>query len=244
METTAIHSAAGLAARVDRHRPAVPQPPPHRQRRRPRGRRRHPPPRRGEPGPQRRPVPGRAARSSAATCSRPCGSRSRRAGHRSPASRASVRLPARFQLVAAMNPCPCGRAGDGAGACRCTPAAGPRLPGSRISGPLLDRIDLQVEVPALDLRRDDRARRGALEGRARPRGWRAARMRQAARANRRRESLTNARLEPSGGAHRLAALDADGAAPARGGRRALPAERPGDDRLLRVARTLADLDGS
>jgi len=60
-----------------------------------------------------------------------------------------VDFPARFQLVAAMNPCPCGYLGDSAGRCRCTPDQVARYRG-RISGPLLDRIDLQVFVPRLD----------------------------------------------------------------------------------------------
>jgi magnesium chelatase family protein len=61
-----------------------------------------------------------------------------------------ARFPARFQLVAAMNPCPCGWLGSGSRigrACRCTPEAVARYQG-RLSGPLLDRIDLQVEVLA------------------------------------------------------------------------------------------------
>ena len=57
-------------------------------------------------------------------------------------------FPARFQLVAAMNPCPCGHLGSPLRACRCTPDAVLRYQG-RISGPLRDRIDLQVEVPAV-----------------------------------------------------------------------------------------------
>jgi magnesium chelatase family protein len=62
-------------------------------------------------------------------------------------SRAALQTqyPASFQLVATMNPCPCGRLGDSAGGCRCTPAEVQRYRG-RISAPLLDRIDLQVEV--------------------------------------------------------------------------------------------------
>ena len=58
-------------------------------------------------------------------------------------------FPARFQLVAAMNPCPCGHLGQRQPACRCTPDQVARYQG-RLSGPLLDRIDLHVEVPALD----------------------------------------------------------------------------------------------
>lgn len=60
-----------------------------------------------------------------------------------------VDFPARFQLVAAMNPCPCGYLGDAAGRCRCTPDQVARYRG-RLSGPLLDRIDLQVFVPRLE----------------------------------------------------------------------------------------------
>jgi magnesium chelatase family protein len=65
-------------------------------------------------------------------------------------SRAARRadFPARFQLIAAMNPCPCGHLGHPLRACRCTPDLIARYQG-RISGPLLDRIDLQVEVPAV-----------------------------------------------------------------------------------------------
>ncbi len=57
-------------------------------------------------------------------------------------------FPARFQLIAAMNPCPCGHLGSPLRACRCSPDVVQRYQG-RISGPLLDRIDLQVEVPAM-----------------------------------------------------------------------------------------------
>jgi magnesium chelatase family protein len=57
-------------------------------------------------------------------------------------------FPARFQLVAAMNPCPCGHHGSPLRACRCSPDMVSRYQG-RLSGPLLDRIDLQVEVPAV-----------------------------------------------------------------------------------------------
>ena len=65
-------------------------------------------------------------------------------------SRAAIqsRYPARFQLVAAMNPCPCGRHGDAAADCRCTPGQ-IRAYHARISAPLLDRLDMQIEVPRL-----------------------------------------------------------------------------------------------
>jgi magnesium chelatase family protein len=57
-------------------------------------------------------------------------------------------FPARFQLIAAMNPCPCGYLGHASGKCRCTPDQVARYRG-KISGPLLDRIDIQIEVPSV-----------------------------------------------------------------------------------------------
>jgi magnesium chelatase family protein len=60
-----------------------------------------------------------------------------------------VDFPARFQLIAAMNPCPCGYLGHTSGKCRCTPDQIARYRG-RLSGPLLDRIDIQIEVPSLN----------------------------------------------------------------------------------------------
>ena len=62
-----------------------------------------------------------------------------RAGH-------AVQFPSRFQLVAAMNPCPCGYSGETSAACSCSPAQVQRYR-SRLSGPVLDRIDLAVRVP-------------------------------------------------------------------------------------------------
>ncbi len=65
-------------------------------------------------------------------------------------ARARITFPARFALVAAMNPCRCGHLGDSKHGCRCTPTEIERYR-NRISGPLLDRIDLHVEVPAVTL---------------------------------------------------------------------------------------------
>jgi magnesium chelatase family protein len=70
----------------------------------------------------------------------------------------SAEFPARFQLVAAMNPCPCGYAGDPGDRCHCTPDAIARYRG-RISGPLLDRVDLTVEVPRIPLAELDATRK-------------------------------------------------------------------------------------
>ncbi|MFM7744013.1 MAG: ATP-binding protein, partial [Verrucomicrobiota bacterium] len=62
----------------------------------------------------------------------------------------AVEFPARFTLVAAANPCPCGFDGDPARVCRCTPVRVAQYR-QKLSGPLLDRIDIQVEAPALSL---------------------------------------------------------------------------------------------
>jgi magnesium chelatase family protein len=63
-------------------------------------------------------------------------------------AKGSCEFPAQFQLIAAMNPCPCGYAGDPRGRCRCTAEQVARYRG-RLSGPLIDRIDIHVEVSAL-----------------------------------------------------------------------------------------------
>jgi magnesium chelatase family protein len=79
-------------------------------------------------------------------------------------SRAALqnRYPAAFQLIAAMNPCPCGRLGDATADCRCTPAQVRGYRG-RISAPLLDRLDMQVEVPRLAAREFTAAASGHVE---------------------------------------------------------------------------------
>ncbi len=69
-------------------------------------------------------------------------------------------FPARFQLIAAMNPCPCGYLGDASGRCRCTSEQVVRYR-NRVSGPLLDRIDMHLEVPRVPL---EVLRKGAVEG--------------------------------------------------------------------------------
>ncbi|MDX1514248.1 MAG: ATP-binding protein, partial [Gammaproteobacteria bacterium] len=144
--------------------------------------------------------------------------------------------PARFQLVAAMNPCPCGHLGDAARACRCTSEQVQRYR-ARISGPLLDRIDLHVEVPRP--RADPRASDGSRGDTSAVVASRveAARQRQLVRAG-----IVNAWLSPAA-TDRYCALDP-------GARRMLDAaiqrfglSQRARHRLLRVARTIADLAG-
>jgi magnesium chelatase family protein len=145
-----------------------------------------------------------------------------------------VDFPARFQLVAAMNPCPCGHLGHPVHACRCTPAQIARYR-ERISGPLLDRIDLRVEVPALA----DRELLDAPGGE--PSAQVASRVRRARDRAHRRQGCANAAL---------AGADVDRLGQAGGAVRQLlqsAALRLGWSarafhRVLKVARTIADLD--
>ncbi|MEZ5066769.1 MAG: YifB family Mg chelatase-like AAA ATPase [bacterium] len=151
----------------------------------------------------------------------------------------SATFPAAFQLVASMNPCPCGHAGDPERSCGCTSSDVRRYRG-RVSGPLLDRIDLHVRVPPADL---SRITHDAPEERSADVAARvaAARERQAARGEAGRP-LRNADL---------AGRDLRRACPLPAGARAVLAEalrRRGLSaralhRVLRVARTLADLEG-
>lgn len=149
--------------------------------------------------------------------------------------RAAV-FPSRFQLLAAMNPCPCGHAGEGDGKCRCQPALVDRYAG-RVSGPLRDRIDLWVHMPRV--RPEEYVGAAAVEGSAAVAARiAAARERQIGRAG-----CLNARL--SGGALR-AACDLGPAEQAHAIRLAELEgwSARGTERLLRVARTVADLDGA
>ena len=160
-----------------------------------------------------------------------------RANHR-------VTYPARFQLVAAMNPCRCGMALEPGYTCRKGPNERCAAQyGARISGPLLDRIDLRVEVAAVtaaDLILPPPAD-GSPEAAARVA---AARARQAARFSARDlpAATTNATC-PAPVIEEAAAPDAEGAALIRNAAETMRLSARGFHRTLRVARTLADLDG-
>jgi magnesium chelatase family protein len=146
-------------------------------------------------------------------------------------------FPARFQLVAAMNPCPCGWAGDPSGRCLCSDEAIRRYRG-RISGPLLERIDLHVEVPRLPptaLRTDGPP--GECSTRVRERVL-AARIRQHARSGQ-----TNARLDQAQ-TNAFCALSPRDTALLERAVDGLQLSARSLHRILRVARTIADLAGS
>lgn len=142
-------------------------------------------------------------------------------------------FPARFQLIAAMNPCPCGHLGSALRACRCTPDAVARYQG-RISGPLLDRIDVQVEVPAVA----PAALSAAPDGE--PSAVVAQRVAQARARALTRQGLLNAAL--TGDAlDEHAALDDPSAKFLQSAAARLGWSARGFHRVLRVARTIADL---
>jgi len=145
-------------------------------------------------------------------------------------------FPARFQLVAAMNPCPCGWLGHPAGKCRCTPEQVARYRG-RLSGPLLDRIDLHVEVPALPEQDLIAAPRGEDSARVRERVCKA-RQRQIDRQGRLNSALEGAEID------RHCPADDAGEALLRQAIRRLNLSARAYHRVLKVARTLADLAGA
>jgi magnesium chelatase family protein len=145
-------------------------------------------------------------------------------------------FPARFQLVAAMNPCPCGYLGHHNGKCRCTPDQVARYRG-RISGPLLDRIDIQIEVPALP--ESELLARGAAEPSAAVRE-RVARARELQQA---RQGKPNAALAPQE-IELHCRLDAAGEALVRQAIARLDLSARAYHRILKLALTLADLAGA
>ena len=147
-------------------------------------------------------------------------------------------FPARFMLVCAMNPCKCGWYGY-SDRCRCSPGEVERYLG-RLSGPLLDRIDLYVDVPPLEY--EELSRRGQAESSAAiRRRVDAARAIQTARFGPDGPDC-NARMGP---AELLAccALDEDCRAVMKGAYERMGLTARSHDRILRVARTIADLEG-
>jgi magnesium chelatase family protein len=146
-------------------------------------------------------------------------------------------FPARFQLIAAMNPCPCGFAGAPGRTCSC-PTNVPERYQKRISGPLRDRIDLSImmpRVPPAALVADAPAEDSATVAARIAQAHGIARLRQAGRLNGRLsgdELRAMVRLDPATRRHVVALAELERAS----GR--------GTERILRVARTIADLDGT
>ena len=149
----------------------------------------------------------------------------------------SVEFPARFQLVAAMNPCPCGWAGDASGRCRCSEESVERYR-SRVSGPLMDRIDLHVDVQRLP---SSELRTTAAPGESST--IVAARVAQARHVQLERAGKPNARLTQAD-LRQLCALSAGDQSLLDAAADRLQLSTRSVHRVLRVARTIADLDAS
>jgi magnesium chelatase family protein len=145
----------------------------------------------------------------------------------------TVVFPARFMLIGAMNPCPCGFAGDPARACRCGPGQVARY-GSRLSGPLRDRIDLTVHVAAVPPRELQDVRPGETSSAIRERVLRA-RARQSSRSGTLNARLHGRALKSTVGLESAARTLLTRALAT------LSLSARGYDRVLRVARTIADL---
>ena len=142
--------------------------------------------------------------------------------------------PARFQLVAAMNPCACGHLGDPSGKCRCTPDQVARYRG-KVSGPLLDRIDLKIEVP--------RPRESEMMERAEAESSAVVRSRVCAARERQvmRQGKPNAWLQPRETV-RHCGIDREAENLLKQAIARLALSARGYHRVLRVARSIADLD--
>lgn len=144
-------------------------------------------------------------------------------------------FPAQFQLIAAMNPCPCGYLGHYNGKCRCTPDQVARYR-NRISGPLLDRIDIQIEVPAVPqddlLNKADGEASADLQARVE-----VARQRQLARQDKANAQLSVTEIDA------LCAPDEQGAVLLQHAISRLNLSARAYHRVLKVARSIADLEG-
>jgi magnesium chelatase family protein len=150
-------------------------------------------------------------------------------------SNVTLSFPANLTLIAASNPCKCGFRGDTAHECRCTGAEVQRYLG-KISGPLLDRIDLHIEVPAVPYQ-ELRGRDGGVtsaEIRARV---------EAARRIQRQRGFYNAEIPPPL-LRKLCSLDEAGERTLEMAVRRMGLSARAHDRVLKVARTVADLDGA
>jgi len=149
----------------------------------------------------------------------------------------TLSFPAEFQLVGAMNPCPCGYLGHPSKPCRCSQAQVQRYVG-RISGPLLDRFDLRIHVPPVEHQELTKMQVGESSETVKARVL-AARELQYARQG---EGVVNARLTPTA-LEKHAKPDADGAALLTQALSRFGLSARSYHRILKVARTIADLDG-
>ncbi len=153
----------------------------------------------------------------------------------------SVTFPANFMLVAAMNPCPCGYYGDPARACTCSPAQVQRYQ-KRLSGPLLDRIDIYLDVPRVPYEKLSAEARGEPSARVRERVMEA-RERQRHRFRDHPHCLTNADMGPTE-VREYCVLDEAGRSLMATAVKQMHLSARAYHRVLKLARTIADLAGS
>jgi magnesium chelatase family protein len=145
----------------------------------------------------------------------------------------TLTFPASFMLLSGMNPCPCGFLGDATRECRCTGAVVQRYL-NKISGPLLDRIDLHIEVPAVPYKEMRGEAQGASTAEIRARV-------EAARVIQRGRGNYNSQL-PTRLLRKLCQLDDAGERTLEMAMRRFGLSARAHDRILKVARTIADLD--
>ncbi len=151
----------------------------------------------------------------------------------------AITFPANFILVGAMNPCPCGFAGDPVKPCSCTPQSITRYQ-KRISGPLMDRIDIHLEVPRIEYEKLADRRPGEPSSAVR------ARVEQARSVQAKRFKGTNVRLNSDMGPAEVrdfCVLDSTGEQLMRAAMRQLQLSARAYHRVLKLARTIADLAG-
>jgi len=153
----------------------------------------------------------------------------------------SVTFPSRFMLAAAMNPCPCGFFGDPTRECHCTPPLIQRYV-SKISGPLLDRIDIHIEVPAVKYK-ELRSQHVPEDSNSVRQRVIQARQAQLQRSAEEKKVYANAQMPPKL-IRKHCAISAEGEKLLENAITRLGLSARAHDRILKVSRTIADLDGS
>jgi len=153
----------------------------------------------------------------------------------------SLTFPANFQLVAAMNPCPCGYYGDPIKPCTCSNMVVTKYQ-KRISGPLLDRIDIHVEVPRVEYEKLSQSRLGESSAAVRER-VEVARQRQRERFGTKDGVTCNADMRPAE-VRKFCSLDETGKNLMQSAMSQLQLSARAYHRVLKLARTIADLAGS
>ncbi len=150
----------------------------------------------------------------------------------------SLQFPARFMLVAAMNPCPCGHLGDHLHGCNCTPIQVKRY-NDKLSGPLLDRIDIHLEVPAVPFKEMTHGPDGESSETIRKRVV-AARKLQTERFKRHKRTYANSQMS-SRDLKKYCALDQASLSLLEKGMERLGLSARAYNRILKISRTIADL---